>query len=356
MIIFRYLIREILITMSAVTLVLLLVVMGSQFIHFFTNAANGDYPIGLVGNMMLYQLPSFLQLILPMSFFIGFLMAFGQLYLNSEMTVLQACGYSPLKLFKISLWPGVLTAVIVGLCSLWLTPAGMTANTKMLDQQASRLDFSVLTPGRFQELGHNRTVYVESMSHNNQVLNNVFMLQDEDGQLTVTRADSGYQFNDSHNGGRYLQLAHGHRYEVTPGSAAAQRADFDTYSSLLKANTETPDLSDPSLQSIAQLIDKGDNASLGELEFRISVVVMIPILALLAISLSKINPRQGRFAKLLPALLLHIIYILSLMSTNSVIQSGKLSPWIGMWPIHLAFLLLGIWFFRLTFARQGGAK
>ena len=43
MIIFRYLTREILLTMSAVAGVLLLVIMGSRFIRYFANAAEGAF-------------------------------------------------------------------------------------------------------------------------------------------------------------------------------------------------------------------------------------------------------------------------------------------------------------------------
>jgi ATP-dependent RNA helicase RhlE len=39
---------------------------------------------------MLFHLPGFLELILPLAFFLGILLAYGQLYLNSEITVLVA--------------------------------------------------------------------------------------------------------------------------------------------------------------------------------------------------------------------------------------------------------------------------
>src|SRR5690625_5270530 len=105
MIIFRYLTREILITMAAVAGVLLLVIMGSRFIRYFANAAEGDIPATILGNLMLYHLPGFLELILPLAFFLGILLAYGQLYLNSEITVLVACGISPARLLQVSLLP-----------------------------------------------------------------------------------------------------------------------------------------------------------------------------------------------------------------------------------------------------------
>ncbi|MEO1872459.1 MAG: LPS export ABC transporter permease LptF, partial [Cobetia sp.] len=49
MIIFRYLTREILTTMAAVAGVLMLVIMGSRFIRYFSDAAEGDFPASILG-------------------------------------------------------------------------------------------------------------------------------------------------------------------------------------------------------------------------------------------------------------------------------------------------------------------
>ena len=110
--------------MSAVAGILLLVIMGSRFIRYFSDAAEGDFPVTILGSLMVFHLPGFMELILPLSFFLGILLAYGQLYMNSEITVMVACGMSPTRLFRVTLLPASVVAVLVGLCSLWLTPAG----------------------------------------------------------------------------------------------------------------------------------------------------------------------------------------------------------------------------------------
>ena len=67
--------------------------------------------------------------------------------------MLVACGISPNRLLQVTLLPAAVIAVLVGLCSLWLTPAGAAHNERLIDEQQSRLDFSLLTPGRFQDFG-----------------------------------------------------------------------------------------------------------------------------------------------------------------------------------------------------------
>ncbi|SHF72042.1 lipopolysaccharide export system permease protein [Modicisalibacter ilicicola DSM 19980] len=359
MIIFRYLTREILVTMSAVAGVLLLVIMGSRFIRYFTTAAEGDIPASILGTLMLYHLPGFLELILPLAFFLGILLAYGQLYLNSEITVLVACGTSPNRLLQVTMLPTLLVALLVALCSLWLTPAGARHNEILLEEQQSRLDFSALAPGRFQEIGDGRTAYTQGLNDEQTRMQEVFISErqrrtDDTPQTVVTRADSGYQTVDDETGSRFLVLADGERYSVDPGRAQAERLEFDTYAVRLSRATEMSELDDAEYASTAALLARSTDEAQAQLQWRVSLPLMVPILTLLALPLSRVNPRQGRFAKLLPAIFLHISYLSLLLAALDAIGRGALPAVVGMWPIHLGYLLLGLWLMRR--AQLGGAR
>ncbi|MGM0784558.1 MAG: LPS export ABC transporter permease LptF [Pseudomonadota bacterium] len=347
MIVFRYLTREILLTMSAVAGVLLLVIMGSRFIRYFSNAAEGEIPVNILGTLMLFHLPGFLELILPLAFFLGILLAYGQLYLNSEITVLVACGTSPMRLLQVSLVPAVLVAVLVGLCSLWLTPAGALHNEQLLEEQRSRLDFTALAPGRFQDFGDGRTAYTESFDDDRSHMQEVFISERQrrrDGtpESAVTRAASGYQTVDDDTGSRFLVLENGERYSVEPGRHEAERLEFATYAVRLSRAGEGAELGSPEYATTAALLDDDDTRAQAQLQWRLSLPVMVFILTLLAMPLSKVNPRQGRFAKLLPAVFLHVCYLSLLLAALDAIGRGSLPVVLGMWPIHVVFLLLGL--------------
>ncbi|MFW3615042.1 LPS export ABC transporter permease LptF [Billgrantia antri] len=347
MIIFRYLTREILLTMAAVAGVLLLVIMGSRFIRYFTDAAEGDIPASILGNLMLYHLPGFLELILPLAFFLGILLAYGQLYLNSEITVLVACGISPVRLLQVSLVPATLVAVLVGLCSLWLTPAGALKTETTLEEQRSRLDFTALAPGRFQDFGGGRTAYTEAFSDDGQQMQEVFISERQrrrDGtpETAVTRAGSGYQTVDPETGSRFLVLADGERYSVEPGRFEAERLKFETYAVRLSLGSEQRDLDVAEHATTAELFGDGSGQARAQLQWRLSLPLMVFILTLMAMPLSRVNPRQGRFAKLLPAIFLHICYLSLLLAALDAIGRGSLPATVGMWPIHGVFLALGL--------------
>ncbi|MDN3521158.1 LPS export ABC transporter permease LptF [Halomonas ramblicola] len=347
MIIFRYLTREILLTMAAVAGVLLLVIMGSRFIRYFSNAAEGEIPVDILGTLMLLHLPGFLELILPLAFFLGILLAYGQLYLNSEITVLVACGTSPNRLLQVSLVPATLVALLVGLCSLWLTPTGALQTERLLEDQRSRVDFTTLGPGRFQEFGSGRTAYTEGFSEDGREMRGVFISERQrrsDGtpESVVTRAEAGYQTLDPETGSRFLVLADGERYSVEPGRHQAERLEFDTYAVRLSRAEVAGDPDAVEYATTAALLGDDAPRAQAQLQWRLGMPLMVFILTLLAMPLSRVNPRQGRFAKLLPAIFLHVAYLSLLLATLDAIGRGRFPAALGMWPIHAAFLALGL--------------
>ncbi|NCO45707.1 MAG: LptF/LptG family permease, partial [Vibrio sp.] len=52
--------------------------------------------------------------------------------------------------------------------------------------------------------------------------------------------------------------------------------------------------------------------------------------------------RQGRFAKMGPAILIYLAYFMAISATKSAIEDGSLATVIGMWPINAALLLAAI--------------
>ena len=77
MIVFRYLSREVLLTLSAVSAVLLVIIMSGRFIKYLAQAASGALDPGSLFLIMGFRLPGFMQLILPLGLFLGILLAYG---------------------------------------------------------------------------------------------------------------------------------------------------------------------------------------------------------------------------------------------------------------------------------------
>lgn len=176
MIVFRYLSREVLVTLSAVSAVLLVIIMSGRFIKYLAQAAQGVLDPSVLFLIMGFRLPGFLQLILPLGLFLGILLAYGRLYLESEMTVLSATGMSQQRLLALTMAPAALVALLVAWLSLSLAPQGVAQVQQIINQQDALTEFDTLVPGRFQTLRDgSRVTYTEQLSDDRVNLSGVFI-------------------------------------------------------------------------------------------------------------------------------------------------------------------------------------
>ena len=341
MIILKYLTRQVLVAMFSVTLVLLLVFMSARFIRYLEQATVGNISAEILFPIMAYRTPEFLQMILPLSFFIGILLAYGRMYMDSEMTVLHSCGLSLHRLLGMSLFASLLVMIPVGVMSLWLSPWGFQGAKQLLLDQSRMTEFELLVPGRFQRLrSGDRVTYVGAISEDKKFLKNVFIAEGENNALIY--AEKGTLETEESTGDRFLKLHNGFRYQGVAGQRDYQKLTFDSYGIRI-ADQEPKDRID-SYEIISKptqtLLNSSDLASVAELQWRISLPLLLPVLCILAVSICRVNPRQGRFVYLLPAMLIYIIYLGLLSYARNQIERGLWSPAIGLWGIHALFLMI----------------
>ena len=107
-----------------------------------------------------------------------------------------------------------------------------------------------------------------------------------------------------------------------------------------------PDVSDEVTDrdalSNSVLIHSDDLRMRAELEWRLSLPLLVFIVTLMAVPLSRVNPRQGRFLKLLPAILLYMAYLTLLIAARGALDKGKIPVALGLWWVHAIFLVIGL--------------
>ena len=350
MIVFRYLSREVLLTSSAVSAVLLVIIMSGRFIKYLAQAAQGILDPGVLLLIMGHRIPGFLQLILPLGLFLGILLAYGRLYLDSEMTVLTATGMSEQRLLAYTLTPALLIAVACAWLSFSLTPQGMQNVAQILNEQDALTEFDTLVPGRFQSMRDGtRVTYTQELSAGRDELREVFISEkrevrspnDTDEGITVLVAKTGRQ-EIQEDGSRYLILHDGYRYDGTPGEADYRVIHYDTYGVLLPKPSVDIRVGDRETMSTGELMASTQPRMRSELQWRLSFPILVLIVTFIAVPLARVNPRQGRFLKLLPAILLYMSYLALLVAARSALDKGKMPIELGLWPVHGLFLVIGL--------------
>jgi lipopolysaccharide export system permease protein len=347
LIVFRYLSREVMLTLSAVSAVLLVIIMSGRFIKYLAQAASGALDPGVLFLIMGYRLPGFMQLILPLGLFLGILLAYGRLYLESEMTVLSATGMSQQRLLAMTMAPAAIIALLVAWLSLSLAPLGAAQFSQLINQQDAMTEFDTLVPGRFQALrDETRVTYTETLSQDRINLGGVFISEkrlssdQKDRGISVLVADKGRQERRP-DGSRYLILDNGYRYDGNPGQADYRAIKYDTYGVLLPKPEVSQDVSDRDAIPTMKLVT-GEVKDTAELQWRLSLPLLVFIVTLMAVPLSRVNPRQGRFLKLLPAILLYMAYLTILVSARGALEKGKIPAALGLWWVHVLFLAIGL--------------
>ena len=347
MIIFRYLLAEVFKSQLAVFVILMTIILSQRFVKILADASEGEVPGQLVMSIVALKLPQLAVIILPLSAFIGILVAYGRIYADSEMTVLHATGVSEWYVTRITLVLSLLLAMVAGGVTLFLSPWATEREYQVLEKADASAGLMSVVPGRFQHTSNEKAViFVHDVGRGSDAgrLGRVFVAQssdDDPSSLAVVYAQSGIVREDA-TGAQSLQLDAGRRYAGTVSSPAFEITEFEQYQ--IQIREQEVEQRRRKLGSVpsSELLLLDSNEAVAEWHWRIAIPLSIPLLTLIAVPLSRVNPRQGKFGRLLPALLLYLGYYSMLIIARSALEDGKIPAQLGMWWLHGTALLLGI--------------
>jgi lipopolysaccharide export system permease protein len=151
--------------------------------------------------------------------------------------------------------------------------------------------------------------------------------------------------NVAANGDSFLVMKNGRRYEGKPNTPEFTTTEFERYA--IRIEPAEVKQQAPSTQSKAslELLKNHTRGGIAEIQWRLAMPISAFILVLLAIPLSFVDPRSGRSANLMMAVMIYIIYNNLLSIMQAWVSQGKVDPVIGLWPVHLFFLLLTAYLF-----------
>lgn len=337
----RYLRREVVANLTAVLIVLLLIFLGNRFVRFLGEALQGDLAEDTLLTILFLKLLSALVAIVPLALYLAVLLGFGRLYRDNEMTALLASGVSPWRMARSMLSLIIPLALIIGVLSLYLSPWAEEQVERISDEVEARSELFGLSPGRFIEDKSGQGVfYIGSIDDDGVTLRNIFAQWRRDGQLETMTAKRGYVKEDERYQARYLVLEDGHRYEGEPGAPEFRLIRFEQHAIYLQPRPISASERRHKALSTTELLRTQSLDGAAELQRRLSMPLATVLLGLLAIPLSKTSPRQGRYAKLLLAILIYASYSNMLTVAQSWVSRSIVAPVVGVWWVHGLVLLL----------------
>ena len=345
MLIFRYLLKETLKSQIAIFLILMAIFITLRFVRVLGDASEGDIPASLVLGFLSLYAPVLASLVIPISAFLGIMMAYGRLYVDSEMTVMRACGISEWYITRVMLFLSVLIMIVTGAITLYFAPLAAENEYQLREKARNEAGLSALIPGRFQQTGNEKAVIFVHDIDTDDGLRRVFLSQNQadnnDKQVRVVYAQTGQVANNP-DGTRNLVLKEGVQYEGEQSAKAYRKVEFDEYQIQIADKPAEEARRKVSVLPTAELWQDDSIEARAELQWRIAIPLSIPFLVLIAVPLSSVDPRQGRFGKMFPAILLYLGYFLLLLASRRVLEDGKMPPQLGLWWVHTIMLIIGI--------------
>ena len=343
MILTRYLTKEVFKSQIAILFILLLIFFCQQLVRVLGSAANGQVPADLVFSLLGLGMPTMAQLMLPLCLFIAILLTLGRLYAESEITVMRACGVGSKILVKVVLILSLFTGALAAYNALWLSPWAINKQVAIIEEAKANPNMGALSAGQFMTANNSDFVlFIDDIQENQ--INNVYVFQTQPkGQTkpSVIVAEQG-ELTSLPNGDQILRLQNSDRFEGTAILPDFRITHFDEYQAYLGHKAVEDDSNEAGEMNLMQLLNADTPAMKTEFHWRLTLILAVPIMALLAVPLSRVNPRQGRFAKVLPALLLYLIYFLLQSSLKSAGGAGKLDASLFMPLVNGGFFLLAI--------------
>lgn len=342
MILRRYISQQVASNTLVVLGFLLVLMLSGRLIRYFGMAAQGKLNIGLLFAIIGYNLPTFVELILPLAFFVALMLVLGRMYTDQEMSVLFASGVSRGRVLGLLLpLVGALFVLEAGV-SLWAKPWGVRHSEQIWHKQSLASALDLIRPQTFISSGDYH-LYVEAIDRDKRELRGLYLLNArDDGRTDIITAERALQVPTREDDPMtMLDLYAGKRYTLSADSARYNQASFARYRiSLQKPTTDKVTPQNVESQTVGKLWRvRTEPAAQAELGYRASLPWLMLLAALLAMPLAQVSPRQGRWLRLLPAVLIFASCAIAIISLKTAISKQNVSVWGYVWL--LAALLAG---------------
>src|ERR1700677_4512083 len=123
----RYILRQLLVALAAVTLALVALIWLTQSLKFVELVVNRGLSLPVFLELTSLMIPSFVAVILPITTFVVVQFVYQRLAGDRELTVMRAAGLSPWALSRPAIMLGSLSLAFCLVLNIWIVPVSSEA-------------------------------------------------------------------------------------------------------------------------------------------------------------------------------------------------------------------------------------
>jgi lipopolysaccharide export system permease protein len=345
LIITEYLAREIGKPFAVILGILCALFGGYSISSSLADPANGLLPASVIFELAGLKLLISQDVLIPVALYFAVLLSFSRLHADHEITAMQALGARTLQAVRAVLGIAVVTALAVGVMAMLARPWAYRTSHAITWQGATKVDLTAMQPGTFYaSQDGTRVTYLAHRAGHDGAAQDIFVRRIINGQTEVISADSATPLAERDpSGQREVLLTNAHIYDI---DAANPQNDQLMSAAGLKLDPAGVPGSAPGYSPVAagnrHLATSTAPRDIAEFQWRLSAPVSTLLLALMGIPLSRTQARQGRYARIGPAILIYAGYYMLCTTIRTWVEHGEISALPGIWwgPMLLFLLLL----------------
>ena len=350
----KYILSNLVLIFFAIFFIISLIVFGNQFVLTAQEAIEYSIPIKELMPLLSFNMLRDTPIIIVISIFLSIIITFSQLYKNSEAIVLNSIGLGDKDFIRIIQPVVIFLFIVVFILTIYIVPWAKQQKSNTEDITVNASEFSFITEGKFESFKNGDIVFYASEAsltsfESAQNMEGVFIYALDNDTPVVVLANEAIKYTDSVSKSTYLRLKDGVRYEGLPGDKNINVLDFDLYDlEIISGDAQEALATFPKIEekSTLELIKEGGLVASAELQWRFSQPISILILSVMGVFLGRTSPRTGKGTNLLIGVIIYMIYNNALLAAKSAIENEQLSPFIGLWSVHIFFLMLIIFFYQ----------
>ncbi len=362
-IICRYILKEIFFLFVLILFILTFVLLMGRILQIMDLMVNKGVDFFAIIKLIIFLLPSLFLFTIPIALLVSVLITMGRLSADNEMTALKTSGVSLLQIYypvAIASLVAFVFAIVIG---YYLVPHSYSASKRLIFDIAQQHATIGIKEKVFNADFKGILLYAEKVPSNGNYIEGVLISDNRilTEQNTIL-AKKAYLITDPASMTVKLRLENGAIHSVSSDLKNYRKIDFKSYDINLDLSTEiSPANTDSKTKdemTFSELLENMKKPGVNEVALReyaieahkkFSIPLSCIIFGLLALPLGSRSHRAVKSRGLTVGIIIATAYYLVRIGGEALVETGGLSPLIGVWTPNFIFALLGILLFYISY-------
>lgn len=354
----RYIFKELSISFSIGLLIFTFTLLMDKIRRLTELVINKGVPLSSILELILYILPSFFAVTIPMAVLLSVLVTFSRLSADNEITAIRASGMSLYGILAPVITLSLIGVILTTYIMISLLPLGNQAFKTLLFNIVRTRASVGIEAGVFNDTFEGLVIYVKEMSHSKE-LQEVFIsdVRNPNEPYTIV-AKKGAFISDQSNLRVVLKLWDGSIHSQSKDAVSYNRAQFNSYDlqldidKNLAGEIKVPKGSrEMTLSELWEKIDgykrEGKNYYIWLVDFhkKFSIPFACLTFGIIGPPLGLLTKKSGRLGGFAISIGVILVYYIFISTGENLSSEGKIHPFFAMWTPNIIFIIIGLFLF-----------